>query len=424
VSKPYQVLPPTAPVPAPNDVLEAVVREGARKMLQAVLEEEVDEFLGRRRYQRTDEHRGYRNGHLPKRTIGVGMGAVEVRLPRVSDVPQEVSPSGFQSEIVARYQRRSRTQARLMVRLYLEGLASGDFEPVFRALVGDTAALSPNSIVRLKEEWKQEYETWKKRPLRGRYVYLFADGLYLKAGGERDKTAVLVVLGVDEQGHKELLAMEEGYRESTTAWAETLRSLKERGLQEAPLLAIGDGALGLWAALDEVFPTTRHQRCWNHRALNVLDKLPKRLHPDVRKKLRGLAEAPSRQECERRRDALCARLRAHGQEPAAACLERDWEDFVVFYDFPQEHWLHLRTSNPIESIFSGVRLRTNASKRLRVRENALYLVFKLVARLSLNWRGINAPNQLRLLLAGHDFQDGQLVLEDVRVSDLAQAVGA
>jgi putative transposase len=424
VSKPYQVLPPTAPVPAPNDVLEAIVREGARKMLQAVLEEEVDEFLGRRRYQRTDVQRGYRNGHLPKRTIGVGMGAVEVRLPRVSDVPKDVSPDGFQSEIVARYQRRSRTQARLMVRLYLEGLASGDFEPVFRALVGDTAALSPNSIVRLKEEWKQEYETWKKRPLRGRYVYLFADGLYLKAGGERDKTAVLVVLGVDEQGHKELLAMEEGYRESTTAWAETLRSLKERGLQASPLLAIGDGALGLWAALDEVFPTTRHQRCWNHRALNVLDKLPKRLHPEVSKQLRGLAEAPSRQQCERRRDALCARLRAQGQEPAAACLERDWADFVVFYDFPQEHWQHVRTSNPIESIFAGVRLRTNASKRLRVRENALYLVFKLVARLSLNWRGINAPNQLRLLLAGYQFQDGQLVMEDARTRDLAQAVSA
>src|SRR5579871_3168320 len=206
VPKPYQVLPPTAPVPAPDDVLELIVREGARRMLQSALEKEVDEFLGRGRYERTTEPRGYRNGHLPKRSIGVGMGAVEVSLPRVSDVPKEVSPDGFQSEIVASYQRRSRTQARLMVRLYLEGLASGDFEPVFRALVGETAALSPSSIVRLKEEWQQEYQTWKKRPLRGQYVYLFADGLYLKAGGEQDKTAVLVVLGVDEQGHKELLA--------------------------------------------------------------------------------------------------------------------------------------------------------------------------------------------------------------------------
>src|SRR5438270_1881338 len=424
VTKRYQVLSPTAPVPAPDDVLEMVAREGARKMLRDMLEAEVDDFLGRRRYQRTGEYRGYRNGHLPERTIGVGMGAVEVSLPRVSDVPPEVSPDGFHSEIVSRYQRRSRTQGRLLARLYLEGLASGDFEPVFRALVGETAALSPSSILKLKADWQQEYQTWKKRPLRGRYVYLYADGVYLKAGTERDKTAVLVVLGVDEQGHKELLAMDQGYRESTASWSEVLRSLKQRGLSEAPLLAIGDGALGFWAALDEVFPTTRHQRCWNHRVLNVLDKLPKRLHAEVRKRLRALAEASTRQECERRRDGLCAWLRGRGQEPAAACLERDWADFVAFYDFPEEHWVHLRTSNPIESIFAGVRLRTDASKRLRVPENALYLVFKLVCRLSLNWRGINAPNQLRLLLAGHQFRDGQLVLEDAAASPLARAVGA
>ena len=198
VSKRYQVLSPTAPVPAPDDVLEMVVREGARKMLQTALELEVDDFLGRRRYQRTGGGtlRGYRNGYQPERTIGVGMGAVEVSLPRVSDVPPEVSSDGFHSEIVNRYQRRSRTQARLMARLYLEGLSSGDFEPVFRALVGETAALSPNSILKLKADWQHEYEGWKKRPLRGRYVYLYADGVYLKAGTERDKTTMLVVLGV------------------------------------------------------------------------------------------------------------------------------------------------------------------------------------------------------------------------------------
>src|SRR5262249_23716426 len=284
-------------------------------------------------------------------------------------------------------------------------------EPVFRAVVGETAALSPSSILKLKADWQQEYEAWKKRPLRGRYVYLYADGLYLKAGAEHDKTALLVVVGVDEQGHKELLAMEQGYRESAASWGEVLRSLTQRGLTEAPLLAIGDGALGFWAALDEVFPTTRHQRCWNHRMLNVLDKLPKRLHPEVRKRLRALAEAPTRQECERRRDALCTWLRDRGQRSAAECLERDWADFVTFYDFPEEHWVHLRTSNPIESILAGVRLRCNVSKRLRIADSALYLVFKLVLRLSLNWRGINAPNQLRLLLAGHQFRDGRLVLE-------------
>jgi putative transposase len=424
VPKPYQVLPPTAPVPAPDDVLEQLVREGARKMLQDALEQEVEDFLGRSRYQRTDAFRGYRNGHLPERTIGVGMGAVDVRLPRVSDVPPEVRRDGFRSEIVSRYQRRSRTQARLLARLYLEGLSSGDFEPVFRALVGETAALSPSSILKLKADWQQEYELWKKRPLRGSYVYLYADGFYLKAGAENDKTAVLVVLGVDDQGHKELLAMDRGYRESAESWREVLRSLKVRGLAEAPLLAIGDGALGLWAALDEVFPTTRHQRCWNHRRLNVLDKLPKRLHTEVRAKLAALTEAPTRHECERLRDGLCAWLRVRGQEAAAACLERDWQDFVTFYDFPEEHWVHLRTTNPIESIFSGVRLRTDASKRLRVPDNALYLVFKLVLRLSLNWRAITAPNQLRLLLAGHEFRDGRLILEDARAPTLAAAVGA
>lgn len=423
VARQYQVLPPSAPVPAPDDMLETLVRRGAQAMLQAALEEEVEEFLGRRRYERGGEHRGYRNGHQPKRTIGVGMGAVEVKLPRVSDVPEEVSPDGFHSEIVAGYQRRSRTQARLLARLYLEGLSSGDFEPVFRALVGETAALSTNSILRLKEEWKLEYAAWRRRELRGRYSYLFCDGFYLKAGLEREKTAVLVVLGVDENGQKELLAMEEGYRESARSWAEVLRSLRDRGMREAPLLVVGDGGLGLWTALDEVFPSARHQRCWNHRALNVIDKLPKRLQGQVRKELHEIYEAPSRQECEHRRDQLCARLRAVGQEPAAACLERDWEDFVTFFDFPEEHWLHLRTSNPIESLFAGVRLRTDASKRMRVRENALYLVFKLICRLSTNWRSINAPNQLRLLLQGHRFVDGRLVLEDTEPSS-PQAAGA
>ncbi len=248
----YQGLPPNAPVPALDDVLEAVAREGAQRMLQRALEAEVDDFLHRERYQRSSEWRGYRNGHLPTRTIGVGMGAVDVRIPRVSAVPEEVAPDGFHSAIVDRYQRRSKTQARLLCRLYLEGLASGDFEPVFRALVGATAALSPNTILRLKDEWRQEYEAWKQRPLTERYVYLYGDGLYLKAGVEHEKTALLTILGVREDGQKEPLAMDEGYRESTASWHEVLEDLKRRGLTEAPVMAVGDGALGLWAALHQV----------------------------------------------------------------------------------------------------------------------------------------------------------------------------
>ncbi len=423
MSRKYQVLPPTAPVPAPDDTLELLVRQGARQMLQRALEAEVAEFLGRDRYERSGEFRGYRNGSLPKRTIGVGVGAVEVRVPRVSDVPVEVAAEGFRSEIVEGYQRRSRTQARLLVRLYLEGMASGDFEPVFRALVGETAGLSEDTILKLRAEWAEEYQSWRRRPLSGQYVYLFGDGLYLKAGLEREKTAVLVILGVREDGHKELLAMEQGYRESTESWAEVLRSLKERGMQQAPLLVVGDGNLGLWAALNEVFPQARQQRCWNHKALNIIDKLPKRLQPQARKRLREISQAPSRQECTRLRDVYRDELRAIGQGSAADCLERDWEELTAFYDFPEEHWLHLRTSNPIESIFAGVRLRTNAAKRMRVRENALYLVFKLVCRLSLNWRAINAPNQLTLLLAGHRYLDGKLIVADAAATE-QQAVGA
>jgi transposase-like protein len=353
-------------------------------MLARALEIEREEFLGRVHYQRGAELRGYRNGYAPERTVGTGMGAVAIRQPRVSDVPTGAEP--FASEIVGRYERRSETQARLLARLYLEGLASGDFEPVFRELVGATAGLSPNSILRLKQEWADEDQLWRCRPLTARYVYVFADGLYLKAGLEAEKTAMLIVIGVTADGRKDLLAMEEGYRGSTASWAGVLRGLRDRGLLEAPLLAVADGALGLWAALDQVFPSTRHQRCWNHRALNVIDKLPRRLHAEARKQLHTLYAAPTRAECSQLRAELCQRLRLQGQADAAACLERDW----------------------IESIFAGVRLRTNAAKRMRVRENALYLVFKLVTRLSLNWRAINGPNQLLLLIAGERFVDRKL----------------
>jgi putative transposase len=356
MSRRYQVLAPTAPVPAPDDPLEQLAQEGVQRMLQAALRAEVDDFLGRVRYQRGGEFRGYRNGYLPEWSVGVGMGAVTVRQPRVSDVP--VGVERFQSELLGKWERRSRTRARLLVRLYREGLSTGDFEPIFRALVGETAALSPSSIVRLKEEWADEFRLWRGRPIRECYVYLFADGVYLKAGLEQENTAVLVVLGVSADGRKELLAMQQGYRESATSWGEVLRDLKARGLTDEPLLAVADGGLGFWAALREVFPETRHQRCWNHRGLNVADKLPKRLHAEAKAAVREIYQAPTQAECSRRRAEYCTKLRATGHGDAADCLERDWEDFIAFYDFPEVHWTHLRTSNPVESIFAGVRLRT------------------------------------------------------------------
>ena len=397
-----------------HDALEVLVQEGARRMLAAALEEEGNAFLGRRRYERGRAFRGYRNGYHSPREMTVGFGPVEVRAPRVAQVPAEVAPQGFQSQVVRRYQRASQTTQRLFARLYLEGLATGDFEPVFRELVGETTALSANAVVRLKERWGEEYEAWRRRPLWGhQYAYIWGDGIYLGAGMEKEKTALLCILGAREDGEKELVAMEPGYRESTESWGGVLRDLRSRGLQ-APLLAMGDGALGLWAALDEVFPTTEHQRCWNHRTLNVADKLPKRLQPQARQRLGAMAKAETQAECERLRDAYVADLRAQGQEPAAETLLRDWDDFVTFYDFPQEHWLHLRTTNAIESVFAGVRLRTDVAKRMGKRENALYLVFKIIERLGQNWRALNGGRTLMtLVLEGRRFIDG--ILEGAEV---------
>lgn len=398
-----------AGVSQPEEVpeeLEALVREGARRMLAAALEAEVTAFLGRGRYERGESFRGYRNGFHAPRQVTVGVGAVDVRVPRVADVPPEVSATGFQSQIVRKYQRASQTTQRLCVRLYLEGLATGDFEPVFRALVGETTALSANAIVRLKEQWAQEYAAWRQRPLTERSAYLWADGLYLGVGQEAERTAVLCVLGAREDGTKDLLAMELGYRESTESWATVLRELRDRGLL-APLVAVGDGALGLWAALGEVFPPTAHQRCWNHRVLNVQDKLPKRLQADARQRLRAMLEAATQADCERLRDQYVAELRARGQGPAADTVLRDWDDFVTFYRFPKEHWVHLRTSNPLESVFAGVRLRTDATKRMRSRDATLYLIFKLVQRLGERWRVLNGGATLMaLVLEGAVFIDG------------------
>lgn len=393
--------------------LDELVRWGAHEMLRWALEEEVATFLQRERYARGGEFRGYRNGHAPERAIGTGLGSVSVRAPRVRDVPADVAPEGFRSALVPRYQRRTAATQELFARLYLAGLSSGDFEPVFRALLGEDAPLSSSTMLRLKDEWATEYAAWRQRSLAGqRYAYVWLDGIYVGCGQEQDKTVLLCVLGVREDGQKEVLALEPGYRESTASWADVFRSLRDRGLT-APLLAIGDGCLGAWAALDRVFPQTRHQRCWNHRVLNVRDKLPQRLQAAVRQELRAIWSAPTRVEAEARRGRYVARLRAEGQEAAAETLLRDGEDFVTFYDFPQEHWLHLRTSNAIASVFAGVRLRTDVAKRVRRRENAVYLVWKVVERLGQNWRALNGGRTvMTLVLAGRRFADGILQPEE------------
>lgn len=393
------------------DRLDQVAREGARQMLQRVLEAEVEEFLGRVRYQRSEEFRGYRNGHGRKRTVAIGTWAVPVKVPRVSDTPA-ASP-GFASTVLPKRKRMSLETQKLFAQLYLEGLSTGDFEPVFRQLLGETAPLSPSTMVRVKAEWQAEYEAWRNRSLeQERFIYVWADGLYLGAGLEKENSCVLTLIGARSDGTKELLGMEIGYRESKTSWGDVLRHLRDRGLR-APLLLIGDGNLGIWSALEEVWPETKRQRCWNHRRLNLMDKLPKRLQPEAGSRLSELYVAPTRQSCESRRDELVAWLRDERQEPAAQTLLRDWEDFVTFFDFPQEHWPHLRTSNPIESPFAGIRQRTDVAKRARQRENALYLVWKMMMRLGRNWRALNGgPRLMAMVAAGTVFKDGLLAEAD------------
>lgn len=392
------------------DALDDLAREGARKMLQKALEEELEAHLGRKRYERGEEFRGYRNGHRRERTIGIGTWAVPVKVPRVSDTPADMP--AFESAILPKRTRLSMETQKLFARLYLEGLSTGDFEPVFRQLLGETAPLSTNTIVRLKAEWEAEYEAWRNRPLdNDRFIYVWADGIYIGAGLEKENSCLLTLLGARSDGSKELIAMELGYRESIASWSDVLRSLRDRGLR-APLVLIGDGNLGIWGAQSEVWPQTRRQRCLNHRALRVLDKLPKHMEPEVTARMSELYHAPTKASCENKRDELMAWLRSERQEPAAETVLRDWDDFTTFYDFPQDHWLHLRTTNPLESIFSGVRVRTDAAKRARRRENALYLVFKVVQRLGRNWRSLNGgPTLMQQVAACALYKDG--VRQDV-----------
>lgn len=387
--------------------LLSLAREGARQMLQRALEAEVEEFLGRQRYERGGDFRGYRNGYQRPRELAIGSWSVEIRAPRVSDIPAGMP--GFESKVVRKQRRLTEETQQLFTRLYLEGLSSGDFEPVFRGLLGDQAPLSANTILRLKESWAEEYRIWSQRPLNhARFVYVWADGVYLGAGTEKENSCLLTLLGVREDGIKELLAMQLGFRESKEAWADALRDLRERGL-ETPRVFVGDGNLGLWVALRDVFPSSRRQRCWNHRAMNLKARLPRRLEETVAGKLRDLYAAPTREQCETQRDQMERWLRQEGCSASADTLLRDWEDFVTFYDFPAEHWRHLRTTNPIESVFASVRLRTNVVKRVRKRENALYLVWKIAERVRLNWRALNGgPTLMALVAAGAVFKDGAL----------------
>ena len=356
--------------------------------------------MGRHHYQRTgkvEDFRGYRNGYNKERSLTLGGGTIEVRAPRVRATPR--SQESFASKIISPYQKRSRTVSELFPKLFVEGLATRDFEPALRCLLGESAALSPSTISRLNQKFRAEYEEWRHTKLIDQpFIYIWADGIYVRAGVGTENACVLVVVGVAMDGTKHFLALEEGYRESKESWLEVLRSLRARGMT-APALAVADGALGFWAALAEVWAETRSQRCWFHKASNILDKLPHKERAEAAKRLRAIYMAENRAVAERLARLLAREWQAVYTK-ASECLMKDLEACLSFFDYPREHWKHLRTTNPIESVFASIRLRTDAAKRMRTARSGVHLIFQLLKRYEKTWLRISAPEKLREVVMG------------------------
>ena len=378
-----------------DDLLEALVRRAAQQMLQAALDREVNEFLARARYQRSaseEGFRGYRNGAAKERKITIGSGTIKVKMPRVSETPETVEP--FESKLLKPYQRRSQTLNEVFPKLFIEGLATRDFEPALRCLVGKEAPLSPSTISRMNAQFKQGYEDWRRARLdQLRIVYLWADGIYLAAGIGDERACLLVVVGCDTTGQKHFLALEEGYRESKESWLSVLRDLQARGMN-APAFAIADGGLGFWSALPEVWPHTREQLCWLHKMRNILDKLPMKERGEAAKCLRAIYLARNKVEAERMAKGLAAQW-SKSYTKAAECLLQALPRLLTFFDFPAEHARHLRTTNVIESVFASVRLRTKAAKRFRTARSGVHLVFKILERCAKSWQRISHPEKLK-----------------------------
>ena len=394
-----------------DDPLTAVLRSGARRLLAQAIEAEAEAFLAAMAERRLGDGRArfVRHGHGPERTIQTGIGPVEVQRVKVRDrAPAESDERvRFTSQILPRWARRTRSLEALLPVLYLRGVSTGDFQEALAALLGKEAPnLSPSVIARLKGDWQAEHQRWQQRDLAARrYVYLWADGVYLQARLEPQAECMLVVIGATPEGKKELVGFQVGTRESTQSWRELLVGLKARGLAIAPELAVGDGALGFWKAMEEVFPATRHQRCWVHKALNILNKLPKSLQANARQDLREIWLAPDRVTADRAMATFAAKY-APKYDRAVACLTKDREALLTFYDFPAEHWDHLRSSNPIESVFATVRHRTVRTKGALSQETARLMVFKLVMAAARTWRRLKGENQLPKVIGGVTFKDG------------------
>lgn len=389
-----------------TDALTEVLRRGAGALLQEAVEAEVAEVIAR--YQRLkDEHgrqRVVRNGHQPERIIQTGIGDVRVKAPRVRDREGEFK---FRSSILPPYLRRTKSIEELLPWLYLKGLSTGDFSSALTALLGQSArGLSAATISRLKEVWKEEHQRWSKRDLSSKnFVYIWVDGVHFGVRLEDASQCLLVVIGATADGKKELLALLDGYRESAESWKELLLDLKQRGLTKDPKVAIGDGALGFWKALPQVFGTTREQRCWVHKTANVLNKLPKAQQAKAKAALHEIWLAESRAQAEQAFDQFLLTYEAKYAK-ATECLARDREALLTFYDFPAEHWTHLRTTNPIESTFATVRLRTAKTRGCVSRAGILAMVFKLTKSAEQRWRKLKGAERLAQVVQGVKFKDG------------------
>ncbi|MFW5654891.1 MAG: IS256 family transposase [Roseicyclus sp.] len=398
-----------------DDPLTEIARDGARRMLAAALRAEADAFVAQHSAETLSDgrQRVVRHGYGPERSIQTGIGALEVRRPKVRDraegVPAEKRVR-FSSAILPRWARRSRSLDALLPVLYLRGISTGDFQEALSALLGtDAPNLSPNVISRLTGEWQQEYDRWQRRDLSARrYVYIWADGVYLQARMEPQAECMLVILGATPEGKKELVGFQVGVRESAQSWRELLVDIKKRGLKVPPEIAVGDGAMGFWKALDEVFPGTRHQRCWVHKTSNVLNKFPKSMHPAVKADLRDIWQAETRAAAEAAMDTFAEKYGAK-YEKAVTCLTKDRETLLALYAFPAEHWDHLRTGNPIESVFATVRHRTVRTKGALSQKTAKLMVFKLVQAAAKTWRRLKGANQLPKVIEGVTFTDGVAV---------------
>jgi len=396
---------PAVPVPSmPTwETLEGFVRTEIQATMQAVLAEELTAFLGRGKSERragVDPAPGYRNGQGKPRRLALSCGTIELRRPRARNLDER-----FESRVLPLFARQSREVSALLPELYLHGLSKGDFDLALRGLLGDGATLSPGSIERLRGKWQADYDAWCTRDLSDReLVYVWTDGVYVKAGLEREKAALLVVIGAMADGTKEVLAVTPGYRESIESWKTLFTDLKARGL-DLPKLMVADGAAGAWAAASAVWPETREQRCWNHKLVNVLDQLPKKVQAMGREMLCAIPYAPTRAEALKRRERFAkAFRRTHPR--AVEILEKDWERMVAFYEFPKEHWKHLRTTNVVESPFAAVRLRTDAAKRFKKTENATAMIWRLLLVAEKRFRKIDAPHLAAEVYRGVVFEDG------------------